>query len=91
MDGNFAETFDLRMPRADTLFGWTIRARPAVRRILMRTIKDYGKQKPDLPDGCPEQFDVKLLRWVWDFPAKERPQIVAGIAAVRRSPAGHPH
>ena len=38
-----------------------------------------GRQRPDLPAGCPEQFDVKLLRWVWNFPIKQRPQIVAGI------------
>jgi adenylate kinase family enzyme len=80
MDGNFSETFDLRMPRADTLVWLDFRRATCLRRVLTRTLKDYGRSRPDLPDECPEQFDMKLLRWVWDFPVKERPQIVAGIA-----------
>ena len=80
MDGNFAETFDLRMPRADTLV-WLDYPRPTcIRRVLMRSIKDHGRSKPDLPEGCPEQLDLKLLRWVWDFPARHRPEIPKAIA-----------
>jgi len=79
MDGNFSGTFDLRMPRADTLVWLDYPRATCIRRVLMRAIKDYGQSKPDLPEGCPEQFDAKLLRWVWDFPAKQRPEILAGI------------
>jgi adenylate kinase family enzyme len=80
MDGNFSETFDLRMPRADTLVWLDYPRSTCLRRVLTRSIKDHGRSRPDLPDGCPEQIDMKLLRWVWDFPVKERPQIAAGIA-----------
>jgi adenylate kinase family enzyme len=80
MDGNFSETFCLRMPRADTLVWLDYPRAMCLRRVLIRSLKDYGRSRPDLPDGCPEQFDMKLLRWVWDFPVMERPQIVAGIA-----------
>ena len=68
------------MPRADTLVWLDFPRATCLRRVLMRTLKDYGRSRPDLPDGCPEQFDMNLLRWVWDFPVKERPQVVAGIA-----------
>ena len=37
MDGNFAETFDLRMPRADTLVWLDYPRGTCVRRILLRT------------------------------------------------------
>ena len=80
MDGNFSGTFDLRMPRADTLVWLDYPRATCMRRVLMRAIKDYGRSKPDLPEGCPEQFDAKLLRWVWDFPAKHRPEIPKAIA-----------
>src|SRR5437763_4631185 len=79
MDGNFAETFDLRMPRADTVVWLDYPRVTCVRRILTRTIKDYGRSKPDLPEGCPEGLDVNVLRFAWNFPATQRPQIVAGI------------
>jgi len=77
MDGNFAETFDLRMPRADTLVWLDYPRATCIRRILMRAIKGYGRQPPDLPDGCPETFDLQVLRFAWRFPAESRPQIVA--------------
>jgi len=79
MDGNFSETFDLRMPRADTLVWLDFPRAICLRRVLMRTILYYGRRRPDLPEGCPEQFDAKLLRWLWDFPVNSRPAIVAGL------------
>jgi adenylate kinase family enzyme len=53
--------------------------RTCVRRILARTVKDYGKQKPDLPEGCPEAFDLAVLRFAWRFPAESRPQIFTAL------------
>jgi adenylate kinase family enzyme len=79
MDGNFSETFDLRMPRADTLVWLDYPRSTCLRRVMLRSLRDYGRRRPDLPAGCPEQIDMKLLRWVWDFPLKQRPRIVAGI------------
>ena len=80
MDGNFSDTFDLRMPRADSLIWLDYPRATCIRRVLVRAARDHGRSKPDLPDGCPEQFDAKLLRWVWDFPAKHRPEIPKAIA-----------
>src|SRR4051812_10804859 len=79
MDGNFSETFDLRMPRADTLVWLDYPRLICLRRVLMRSLKDNGCSRPDLPDGCPEQIDLALLRWVWEFPSEQRPQIPDGI------------
>jgi|SRR5881394_2558521 len=79
MDGNFSETFDLRLPRADTLIWLDYPRATCIRRILVRTIKDYGRPKPDLPDGCPERLDIGVLRFAWEFPVRRRPEISAGI------------
>jgi adenylate kinase family enzyme len=79
MDGNFAESFDLRMPRADTLIWLDYPRTTCIRRILKRTLRDYGQQKPDLPDGCPEGFDPATLRFAWRYPSESRPQIFAAI------------
>jgi adenylate kinase family enzyme len=79
MEGNYSNTFDLRMPRADTLI-WLDHGRfRCMRRVLTRIIKDYGRTRPELPDECPEQFDAEFLRFVWDFPTDYRPRIVDGI------------
>ena len=79
MDGNFADTFDLRMPRADSLVWLDYPRATCVRRILVRTIRDYGKPRPDLPEGCPESFDFDVLRFAWRFPDESRPQIAPAV------------
>ncbi|MEA2952781.1 MAG: hypothetical protein QOJ96_2301 [Alphaproteobacteria bacterium] len=79
MEGNYSSTFDIRMPRADTLL-WLDHGRfRCMRRVLIRIIKDYGRTRPELPDECPEQLDAEFLRFVWDFPTDYRPRIVDGI------------
>jgi adenylate kinase family enzyme len=80
MDGNYINTFDIRMPRADALV-WLDHPRGiCMRRVLVRTIMGYGRTRSDLAEGCPDRFDVAFLRYVWSFPVKQRPRIVAGIA-----------
>ncbi len=50
-----------------------------MRRVLLRTVKGYGRTRPDLPENCPERFDLEFLRYVWEFPRKQRPRIVTAI------------
>jgi adenylate kinase family enzyme len=82
MDGNYSATFDLRMPRADTVIWLDFPRTRCVWRVVMRAIKDYGRNRPDLPDGCPEQIDFKFYRFVWDFPNRSRPRIVEGLKTI---------
>ena len=79
MDGNYSNTYDIRMPRADTLI-WLDYARwVCLRRVLLRTLTGYGRTRPDLPESCPERLDIPFLRYVWNFPQKHRPRIVDAI------------
>jgi adenylate kinase family enzyme len=79
MDGNYSNTYDLRMPRADSLIWLDYPRGICMRRVLARTIRGYGRSRPDLPQDCPERFDFAFLRYVWDFPRKHRPRIAGGI------------
>ena len=81
MDGNYSNSFDIRMPRADTLIWLDYPRRTYMGRVLLRIAKGYGRGRPDLPEGCGEQLDPGFIRFVWDFPAKHRPHIVEGIAS----------
>jgi adenylate kinase family enzyme len=79
MDGNYSNTYDIRMPRADTLVWLDYPRSICMRRVLLRTLTGYGRTRPDLPESCPERFDTQFLRYVWDFPEKHRPRIESGI------------
>jgi hypothetical protein len=80
LGGNYINTFDIRMPRADSLV-WLDHPRGiCMRRVLMRTIMGYGRTRSDLAEGCPDRFDIAFLSYVWNFPIKQRPRIIGGIA-----------
>jgi adenylate kinase family enzyme len=79
MDGNYSRTFDVRMPRADTLVWLEYPRSTCFLRALGRALRNYGRVRPDLPPGCPEKIDVAFLRYIWDFPVKHRPRIPEGI------------
>jgi adenylate kinase family enzyme len=80
MDGSFGASLDLRLPRADTVVWFDYPRQRCLRRVAWRIATTYGRVRPDLAEGCPEQLDWEFLRFVWDFNAKSRPQIVAALA-----------
>jgi adenylate kinase family enzyme len=76
-EGNFASwTFDIRLPRAETLI---VLARPrwlCLWRVFRRAALERGN-RPDLPLGCPEQIDRDLLEYIWNFGKIGGPEIEA--------------
>ena len=78
VDGSFSGlAFDLTLARADTL---VIIDRPrwlCQWRIAWRSAFDRDGIRPDLPEGCPEQFDWNLMREAWRYNADRRPVIEA--------------
>ncbi len=82
MEGNFSSTFDLRMPRADTII-LVIRPRlSCLWRVFKRYLKFRGKTRPDLAAGCPERFDPAFYKWIWDFPNRSLPRVQATMATI---------
>jgi adenylate kinase family enzyme len=79
MDGVYINTFDIRVPRADSLIWLDHQRGTCMRRVLWRTIGGYGRSRPDLPDDCPERFDFEFLRYVWNFHRRQRPRLAAAI------------
>jgi adenylate kinase family enzyme len=62
-------------PCADTLI---VIERPrwlCLWRIACRSTFSRDAARPDLPAGCPEQFDWKLMRDAWRYNVDRRPRI----------------
>ncbi|MEU1968232.1 adenylate kinase [Micromonospora sediminicola] len=83
MDGNYAGTLDLRLPRADALVLCDPSRILCLIRVLRRRWAGRAVADPraDLPDGCPERIDLDLLRHVWRYPRDSRPRVLAAVAA----------
>ena len=67
IDGNFSKTFDIRLPRADTII-WIDQPRIlCLWRAFWRTTSQYGRNRPDLAPGCPEKYDWEFYKFIWNF------------------------
>ncbi|APX12236.1 AAA family ATPase [Tateyamaria omphalii] len=64
-EGGHSRTWPQRLDRADTLIWLDLPLGLRLRRVLWRTIKHYGRSRPDLPEGCPEQFSAEFLSYIW--------------------------
>ncbi len=82
MDGNFGSTLDLRLAAADAVIFLDMPRYLCLWRVAKRLLRYHGRSRPDLPAGCPETFDWSFLKWVWSFPAKERPEVLQKLAGL---------
>ena len=92
MDGNYLRTLPLRLAHADAVVLLDYPRRRCLFRALGRMLRWRGRVRPDMPAGCPERLDGDFLRWIWNFPRAQRPQVLAlldgweGEKHVLRSP-----
>jgi len=84
-DGNFPDSADLHLARAD-LIVWVDQPRlVCLWRVVWRVIANGRRRRPDLPEGCDESFDPWLWGYVWRWDRETRPDVEAAIA--RHAPA----
>lgn len=80
MDGSNSSTFDLRVPRTDAIIWLRISRLACLWSIARRVHKSWGKVRPDMADGCPEQLpDMEFIRYIWTFEKVHSPLIVKRI------------
>lgn len=64
-EGGHSATWPDRLNRCDTLIWLDYPLWLRTIRVFRRTLKDYGKTRADLPEGCPERFDPEFYRFIW--------------------------
>ncbi|MEO8133149.1 MAG: hypothetical protein ABI831_04135 [Betaproteobacteria bacterium] len=52
-------------------------------RILWRVASTYGRVRPDLATGCPEQFDGAFLRYSWNYRRLAGASIAVALSSMR--------
>jgi adenylate kinase family enzyme len=76
IDGNYSDTFDLRLAVADTIVFLDLPRHICLGRVIARSIRTFGRVRPDMAPGCRERLDVAFLRWVWTYPSQRRPAML---------------
>ncbi|MHA6802961.1 P-loop NTPase family protein [Salinifilum ghardaiensis] len=77
-DGNYWSTLEVRLQRADTVVLLDLPRWVCTARVLQRTLRHRGRavQAP----GCPERISWQFLHYVWTFPRRHRPRVLAALA-----------
>ncbi len=65
IDGNYRKTWTHRVGRADTFVWIDLPVGLRLRRVIRRVLRSYGRNRPDLPEGCPERFSAEFLWYIW--------------------------
>jgi adenylate kinase family enzyme len=85
MDGNFAGTFDLRLPLADLVIFLDYPRLLCMWRVFLRFLKYHGQTRPDMAPGCRETgFDREFFLWIWNFKKHTNPQIESALSDYSR-------
>jgi adenylate kinase family enzyme len=82
IDGNYSDTFDLRLVVADTIVFLDLPRHTCLGRVIARSIRSFGRVRPDMAPGCRERLDGAFLRWVWTYPSQRRPAMVRRLEEV---------
>lgn len=81
MDGNYSGSLDLRLARCDTVVLLDLPRPLCLWRIVRRRLAYRAATRPDMAEGCPERLTPEFVRWVWGYPRRSRPKVLARLAA----------
>jgi adenylate kinase family enzyme len=82
MDGNYSKSLPIRLARADTVVFLDLPRLVCLWAVTRRWLRFRGRSRPDMGEGVNEALDPAFLRWIWDYPKRSRPGIVAQLAAL---------
>ncbi|WP_139891455.1 DNA topology modulation protein [Bacillus sp. D386] len=76
IDGNYSSTMDIRLNVADTIIFLDIPRTICIYRAFKRMLQYRNKTRPDMGEGCEERFSFEFLKWIWEYPKKQKPKIL---------------
>jgi adenylate kinase family enzyme len=81
MDGNYSGTLELRLRACDTVIFLDLPRTLCLWRVVKRALMYWGKVRPDMAAGCPEQLNFEFVQWIWQYPRRTRPKVLARLQA----------
>ena len=88
IDGNYAGTLDIRMPRADVVIFLDLPRWRAMLGLLYRTLTNLGHVREGMAEGCRERLDFKFLLYAWRCRNAIRAGTLAAMAGLRPDQRG---
>ncbi len=80
IEGNYGSVLPPRLERADTVIYLDFPIRLCLKRLIKRIVTNRGQSRPDMPEGCPERFDLAFFWYVMNWNTGPRVRTEAHIA-----------
>jgi adenylate kinase family enzyme len=80
IDGNYSGSLEMRLVRADTVVDLEYPAWLCLWRLLHRIVSTRGRVRPDMAEGCPEQFNLGFVFYTATFPYARRKRTLAKLS-----------
>jgi adenylate kinase family enzyme len=68
---------------ADAVIWFDLPRRICMTGIMTRIATSYGRVRPEMAAGCPEQIDVEFFRYVWSYRRLQRPKLLQYFEGLR--------
>ncbi|WP_054027652.1 DNA topology modulation protein [Bacillus sp. FJAT-28004] len=82
IDGNYGGTIDIRLQAADTIVFFDLSKWVCIYRVLKRRVQYRNKKRNDMAEGCEERINLQFLKWVWEYPEKQKPKILEKLHGI---------
>ena len=79
-EGGLSTGYPGRAARADLIVLLDFPLVQRLFRVIRRTLRYYGRTRPDLPEGCPEQFSAEFFWWIVSTARRNRRRDLALVA-----------
>lgn len=79
IDGNYSGSLSARLAACDTVLFLDLHRTICLGRVIKRRLLHRWRGRPDMAPDCPEKLDLKFLGWIWDYPKRTRPKVLALI------------
>ena len=79
MDGNYTSSLPLRLRYADAVIFLDFGRLRCFWRVFRRFWRYRGGNRPELPPGCDEKIDLDFVKWIWGYPRRIKPRVMAAL------------
>ena len=80
MDGNYSGTLDLRIRACDTVIFLDVSRLVCLWRVGKRLLLNWNRNRSDMANECRERFNLEFMLWIWGYPTRTRPKVLAMLS-----------
>jgi adenylate kinase family enzyme len=75
LDGNYSGTLPMRIRACDAIVWLDPPRTVCLAGVIERRVRNRGRVRPDISEGCPERLTWDFVKWIWTYPTRSAPKV----------------